>query len=238
MRYFLVQFRNEIKCRKFHGSTVTCKHLPLVVDNAEIKIATLAVSNATTHLHRLEISNHIINMAKKRSAGAKDHLYTRLLRHVDLHDASILSQSNELLCESISKSISLTDPVTHHTCKINFKWNCERHNNPHMDINEYESYVTAQFSDNETVDLFKITRYDEDLNASAIQRLFDFLSVMLDNVAAIPANSCEGHLRLDDVDRKRDMGWFLTFLCCHPSDNAFDVASMYLMPQSPHEHCR
>lgn len=215
-------------CRRLlHISSVRFQCLPLTVNEADLKTAELAVSKAATNLHRLQISHHILNLSKPRSTVSKNRLYAKLLSYVDISDASIVSQSNELMCESISKCISVTDPLTHHTCKITFNWNCERHNNPHMDINEFQSKMKTQFDSGEDILLFEVSRYDKHCDTVAMQKLFDFLEQLLTNIPDVQ----ECYSEVAD-DRGRDMGWFITFLCCHPSDHAFDVASMYLMPNT------
>jgi hypothetical protein len=206
--------------------------LPSLVTDEALSQAKASLQISQLHLHRLELSQRILSFQQQTKKGEdKNTIYKLLLPHIHLQAVSIHSLRRDLLSETISKQFLFQHPHEDaQSVVLKFDWACERHNNPHMDINSFQSELSRHTTTEgeggvEATQLFTIDETALTVSAEAIDA---HLNWFIKFASSCLRTTTEGQQCRYQATH-RDMAWFLSFLLTHPSDTAFDAVSALLM---------
>lgn len=208
--------------------------LPSLVTAAQVSQARSALSLSQLQLHQLQLSQKILSFPPpSRGGDDQNTVYRLLLPHISLHDLTLISLNNELCSEQIMKRFSFTNPHQENdSLELRLDWRCERHNNPHMEINSFHAELwSLGKNSNEEVEekkteLFLVNETDARSSCEGIDSTFEWFTAF--TASCLDAAAAKGH-KCEYQPTRRDLSWFLSFLLTHPSDPAFDVVSNYLM---------
>lgn len=188
------------------------------------------VKASQLQLHQLELSHKILSYPASGKADMNT-IYRLLLPHINLQQVSITRLDNELLSEQISKQFLFANPQkdnSDNTLELSFEWRCERHNNPHMDINTYHAELWSKLLNHTPQRLFCIDELNVHCSPQEINSTLQWFQSFTSNCLL---TTSEGQ-NCSYKATRRDLSWFLSFLLTHPSDPAFDLVSEYLMNES------
>jgi hypothetical protein len=202
--------------------------LPSVVSADQLSQAKSALYLSQIQLHQLQLSQKILQYPHRDND--QNTVYRLLLPHITLHDLILTSLNNELCSEQIMKKFSFSNPLQDDSLELQLDWRCERHNNPHMEINSFQAelWSTKIFSNDQEDknQLFASNEMDAQLSSDQIDSTFEWFAAFTADCLRTAAT--EGQICKYQPTR-RDLSWFLSFLLTHPSDPAFDVVSHHLM---------
>jgi hypothetical protein len=204
--------------------------LPSVVTADQISQARSTLLLSQLQLHQLQLSQKILSYPHRDND--QNTVYRLLLPQITLHDLTLNSLNNELCFEQIVKRFSFLNPhQDDDILQLRLDWRCERHNNPHMEIDSFHAELwSTKTSSNDQIEnkreLFFVNEMDCRSSSEQIDSTFEWFTAFTANcleTAAVKGQKCKYQ------PTRRDLSWFLSFLLTHPSDPAFDVVSSHLM---------
>jgi len=167
--------------------------------------------------HKFETAKEVRSQREESQNLGPDDLRDAILRKfadfVRLDFAQVVSVGDDLIHERIDKQFRLEFPDGH--LKFDFSWSTEQSKVRSLGVENTESYLIVT-----------------GLATGTIFRMND-IETKVDNVALLDVRKVllrfSGHASQRDAERY--IWWFISFLCTHPSNYAFDAVSKILFPQ-------
>lgn len=182
-------------------------------------------ADITAAAHRQDLLCHL-EMLSAKSKSEKDLKFVDIFSRIHFIEASVASNYTDgVLVEKFDKRFVMDCPIDNSIAEACIHWRCERHTNPHMGINDFEAIFSAAYhvggraefpSSEARISTFECRPFDNTFNKSELKKFGEFCNIFF------KISKSNGDIT---SMANRDRAWFVSFLCGHPSDAAFDVIS-------------